>query len=69
MTIEEARELISECSRFDYLKGRVMKVDLGGDELRTALYNRDNGPNAAESALEPLTACQRSRPSEMTSSS
>jgi len=36
---------------FDYLKGRVMKVDLSKDELNTALYNRDNGPNAAEDAI------------------
>ena len=36
---------------FDYLKGRVMKVDLSKDELNTAPYNHDNGPNAAEDAL------------------
>lgn len=36
---------------FDYLKGRVMKVDLSKDELDTRLYNRDNGPNAAEDAI------------------
>lgn len=32
---------------FDYLKGRVMKVDLSGDDLNTTLYNRDNGEGAA----------------------
>jgi hypothetical protein len=51
MTVEEARELLKEQTYFDYLKGRVMKVKLDGDELRTDLYNRDNGPGAAEFAI------------------
>src|SRR5438105_3753792 len=33
---------------FDYLKGRVMKVDLSGDQLDPRLYDRDNGKGAAE---------------------
>lgn len=41
-------------TRFDYVKGRVLKVDLGKDELFTGGYNRDNGFNAAEDALAPL---------------
>lgn len=36
---------------FDYLKGRVMKVDISGDELRVGLYDRDNGEGAAEAAV------------------
>ena len=39
---------------FDYLQGRVMKIDLAGNEIETWLYNRDNGPNAAENAVEAL---------------
>jgi len=39
---------------FDYLFGRVMKVDLSKDELDTRLYNRDNGPGAAEKAIAVL---------------
>ena len=39
---------------FDYLKGRVMKVDLGGDEMDTWGYNRDNGKDAAEKIIESL---------------
>jgi len=31
-----------------------MKVDLSGDELETALYDRDNGQGAAEMALAEL---------------
>ena len=52
MTIVEAQELLdSGQTYFDYLQGRVMKIDLGGDELRTALYDRDNGQGAAKRAL------------------
>lgn len=36
---------------FDYLNGRVMKVDISGDYLNTRLYNRDNGEGAAEKAI------------------
>ena len=42
--------------RFDYLHGRVMKVELGGDTLDPWLYDRDNGQGAAARALEPLMA-------------
>ena len=41
---------------FDYLNGRVMKVDISGDELRTDLYNRDNGVCAAENIIKQLRA-------------
>lgn len=41
MTIERARELLdSGRTYFDYLKGRVMKID-------PYLYDRDNGQGAA----------------------
>ena len=51
MTVEEARELLKGQTYFDYLKGRVMKIDLAKDDLETWLYNRDNGPEAAEHAI------------------
>jgi len=57
MTDAEAQALLDEGQTyFDYVKGRVMKVDLSKDELRTGLYNRDNGPDAAETALAGLMA-------------
>jgi hypothetical protein len=40
--------------RFDYLKGRVMKVRLDGDEFNPAMYDRDNGEGAAERALKDV---------------
>ena len=54
MLEEEAADLLKEYTYFDYLKGRVMKIDLSGDELGTRLYNRDNGEGAAEAVLEGL---------------
>lgn len=52
MTIEEAQEILeSGQTYFDYLKGRVIKVDLKNDEFNPGLYNRDNGFQAAEKAL------------------
>ena len=55
MSEGEARALLdSGCTRFDYLKGRVMKIDLTEDEVDTWGYNRDNGEKAAEIAVEAL---------------
>jgi len=55
MTQKQAQKIIDDCGyKFDYIKGRVMKIDLSGDELRTALYNRDNGLNAAEDIINNL---------------
>ena len=54
MTKAEALECLKNGTYFDYLKGRVMKVDLSKDELDTRLYNRDNGVDAAEKAIKTL---------------
>jgi len=54
MTKEEAQELLNETTYFDYLKGRVMKVNLSGNELDPRLYDRDNGERAAERAISTL---------------
>lgn len=51
MTIEEAKELLKITVRFDYVKGRVIKVNLSGDEFNPALYDRDNGQGAALKAI------------------
>lgn len=48
---EEAETLISQTTYFDYLYGRVMKVELSGDSLDPRLYDRDNGHGAASSAV------------------
>jgi hypothetical protein len=50
----EAAALLEETTYFDYLHGKVMKVDLSGDELDPGLYDRDNGQGAAERAIKHL---------------
>jgi len=60
MTVDDARQYTDKDDRqyYDYLRGRVMKVDLSKDELKTRLYDRDNGQGAAARALEPLLAAK-----------
>ena len=52
MTVKEAENLLKEYTYFDYLKGRVMKIDLSKDQLDQYLYDRDNGEGAAERILK-----------------
>ena len=54
MSLEEARELLASSSEFDYLHGRVMKVELLSDEFSPDLYDRDNGEGAAAEAIRDL---------------
>jgi hypothetical protein len=46
------------CLYFDYVGGRVLKVDLSGDELDPVLYDRDNGEGAADEAVSLVVALQ-----------
>ncbi len=39
---------------FDYLNGRVLKVDLSGDDIDPWLYDRDNGDGALEAAIKQV---------------
>lgn len=61
MTLEQAQETLKvgddhghQGMYFDYLHGRVMKVDISGDVLHTWGYNRDNGDGAAEQVITTL---------------
>src|SRR3990172_917298 len=54
MTKEEAAELLKSGTYFDYVKGRVLKVNLAGDEFDPWGYNRDNGETAAELVIAVL---------------
>jgi hypothetical protein len=60
MTREEAKEIIDNFTDdghtpyFDYLRGRVMKVELSGDELDEYLYDRSNGKGAMEKVITAL---------------
>ena len=55
MTEADAEVLLKRgFTSFDYLKGRVMKVDLTGDEFNEWAYDRDNDEGAAAEALKDL---------------
>ena len=52
--LNQRPELAGRWLDIDYLSGRVMKVNLSGDEMRTDLYNRDNGAGSAEAIVNSL---------------
>lgn len=55
MTVAEARALLDCYADFDYLHGKVMKVNLTSDfGFEEWGYDRDNGPGAARSAIQTL---------------
>lgn len=54
MTTEEAAELLKETTYFDYLHGKVMKIDLSGPELHPGLYDRDLGQGACAAAVNGI---------------
>jgi hypothetical protein len=62
MTRDEAQAVIASGGthlsglslHFDYLKGRVMKVDLSNDTFDPWLYDRDNGNGAAFDVVSEL---------------
>lgn len=54
VTVEHCRDLLASNTYFDYLYGKVMKVDLRDDFFNEAMYDRDNGPGAAQKAINKL---------------
>ena len=61
LSLEEAREVLSQVRKccdgnpyIDYLHGRLLKVEIGGDTLDAKCYDQDNGYGMAEAALATL---------------
>lgn len=54
VTIERCEKLLKETTYFDYLYGRVLKVDLSGNEFEERLYDRDCGRGAAQRAVDSV---------------
>lgn len=54
VTISHCEELLKDYKYFDYLYGRVLKIDLSKDELDERLYDRDNGSGAAQRAIDSI---------------
>ncbi len=65
MTALEARSLIEKNTRFDYVQGRVLKVNLSGDSFDPWLYDRDNGMGAAKLVIDLLRATGMVNPEEV----
>lgn len=61
MSVEDARRYTERGGEqyYDYLRGRVMKVDLSKNHFDPWGYDRDNGEGAAERALKTLMAKQK----------
>lgn len=54
MSRETALRLLQSRDYFDYIDGRVLKVDLSGNVLDPWLYDRDNGKEVAERIIAKL---------------
>ena len=58
VTVEHCDMLLGSQTYFDYLHGRVMKVELSGDEFDERLYDLDCGEGAAQRAVDSVRAEQ-----------
>ena len=56
VTVETCAKLLEAQTYFDYLYGRVIKVELSGDEFDERLYDRDCGDGAAQRAVDSVRA-------------
>ncbi len=66
MNEEEAHQILEGGQTyFDYVKGRVMKVDLSGDEVDPYLYDRDNGRGAVAEIVTALRRIDDVNPEEV----
>ncbi|MBQ8237892.1 MAG: hypothetical protein IJZ39_07090 [Oscillospiraceae bacterium] len=56
VTVEHCQQLLDATGYpyFDYLYGRVLKVDLSKDEFEERLYDANNGQGAAERVIRRL---------------
>lgn len=55
MSYGEAQNIVARGELyFDYLQGRVMKIDISGDEMDSWGYDRDNGQGAAQKVVTAL---------------
>ena len=57
LSIKDAKKLLKTTKYFDYLYGRVLKVDLSDDlGFEEWLYDRDNGEGSAQKSLDDYRA-------------
>ena len=59
MSYSKAQKIVAEGNlHFNYLEGRVMKINISGDEMDPRCYDRDNGQGAA---LKVVTALRQNQ--------
>ena len=55
LSLSDCQSIIDGGTRyFDYLAGKVIKVDLTEDSFNPSLYDRDNGDGAAQRAVNSI---------------
>ena len=55
MTYDQAKAILEGGQTdFDYLKGRVMKINLSGDDLDVWGFDRNNGEGVAKAAIDSI---------------
>lgn len=55
ITIKQAKKILSETTRIEYLHGKAIKIDLSSDtEFDERFYDRDNGIGSAARAIEKI---------------
>ena len=54
LSVGECRNLLLGSKYFDYLQGRVMKIDLSTDFINPRDYDRDNGEGAVARVINSL---------------
>lgn len=64
MDEKTAEKILLRQTSFDYLQGRVMKIDLSGDEFDPWGYDRDNGQGAAQRLIDELRRTGDTNPEE-----
>lgn len=68
MSHDEAAAILGRMSAdemcFEYLQGRVMKVDISGDAIDPWGYDRDNGMGACAAAIDRLRRLKDVNPEE-----
>ncbi|KTD56221.1 hypothetical protein [Legionella shakespearei] len=65
MTAENAQKYLDKGQTyFDYLEGRVMKIDVSGDEMDPWGYDRDNGQGSANNVVEAIRKANLKRLSQ-----
>lgn len=62
LSLEDARALLEQTKDFDYLRGRVMKINLSKDSFNPWGYDRDIGQGAAARIVADLVASKRITP-------